>query len=185
MIIQDGVGSVSAFNSSKQNHPILIIPIDVFYKPITLLLNDNSLYMVLFADAKKVSHDFQIPGLQLKISEPRSHPAGVQLLEYFEGKRFSFDLPLKIFPTSFQKSVWNVLSAIPYGQTLSYAQVAEKIQNPRAYRAVGTSCGANPLPIIIPCHRVLASDGSLGGYSGGLEIKRALLAHEQQMLNKK
>lgn len=169
-------------NMLKWDQPVILIPIDFFIRPITLVLNRNTLHMVLFDDAKKVSQDFELHGIQYEISDPRSYQAGVQFLEYFEGKRTVFDVPLDVSGTDFQMRVWKSLIDIPYGQTLSYAQIAKKIQNPMAYRAVGSSCGANPLPIIIPCHRVLSSDGSLGGYSGGLEIKRALLEHEKQTL---
>lgn len=167
-------------NILKWDHPIILLPIDVFIRPITLILNCNTLHMILFADAKKVSKDFDSPGFRYEICDPRSYKAGVQLLEYFEGKRSVFDLPFDLRGTDFQVSVWKKLIDIPYGQTLSYAQIAGKIDNPRAFRAVGSSCGANPLPIIVPCHRVLASNGSLGGFSGGLEIKKALLQHEKQ-----
>lgn len=178
MILRDGDGSMMSYNMIKWDHPIILLPIDVFIRPITLILNNDTLHMVLFADAKKTSQTFKLRGFENEISDPQSYQAGVQLLEYFEGKRTVFDMPFDIRGTEFQMSVWKSLVDIPYGQTLSYAQVAEKVQSPRAYRAVGSSCGANPLPIIIPCHRVLASNGGLGGYSGGLEIKRALLEHE-------
>jgi O-6-methylguanine DNA methyltransferase len=184
MIIKDEGGSMISNNMIKWDHPFILIPIDVFIKPITLILNCNTLYMVLFADTKKVSTYFESPGFNYEISDPSSYPAGVQILEYFEGKRTVFDIPIDIRGTDFQISVWKKLIDIPFGKTLSYAQIADKIDNPRAYRAVGSSCGANPLPIVIPCHRVLASDGSLGGYSGGLEIKKALLQHEKQILEK-
>ncbi len=168
-------------NMLRLDYPIILLPIDVFIKPITLIINRDKLFMVLFADAKKVSQGFDLPDFDYEIRDPRSYRAGVQLLEYFEGKRTVFDMPFDIRGTEFRIRVWKILADIPYGKTLSYAQVADRVENPGAYRAVGTSCGANPLPIIIPCHRVLASDGSLGGYSGGLEIKRALLAHEKLM----
>jgi len=179
-----GVDSLVLDKMLKWDHPVILIPIDVFTKPITLILNQSTLHMVLFDDAKKVSQDFELHGIQYDISDPRSYQAGVQFLEYFEGKRTVFDMPLDVSGTEFQMRVWKSLIEIPYGQTQSYAQIAKKIQNPMAYRAVGTSCGANPLPIIIPCHRVLASNGSLGGYSGGLEIKMALLEHEKLMLKR-
>ena len=89
-----------------------------------------------------------------------------------------FDLPLDIYGTPFQQSVWTLLQDIPYGETRSYAQIAAALGRPKAVRAVGQANGANPLPIIIPCHRVIQTDGSLGGYGGGLAIKRALLALE-------
>lgn len=101
-----------------------------------------------------------------------------QLEEYFNGRRRAFELPLDLNGTDFQRRVWERLTRIPYGATATYAEVAAAIGRPRASRAVGGACGANPLPIIVPCHRVLASGGRLGGFGGGLEMKRALLRRE-------
>jgi methylated-DNA-[protein]-cysteine S-methyltransferase len=101
-----------------------------------------------------------------------------QLEEYFEGQRKSFDIKTDINGTDFQKKVWNELSKIPYGKTLSYKDVATKI-NSKAYRAVGSANGKNPLSIIVPCHRVISNDGGLGGYAGGLPIKTKLLQLEK------
>ncbi|MEA4815920.1 MAG: methylated-DNA--[protein]-cysteine S-methyltransferase [Lachnospiraceae bacterium] len=102
-----------------------------------------------------------------------------QLNEYFEGKRKSFDLPLSPNGTPFEKKVWNALLEIPYGKTKSYKEIAQKIGNPKACRAVGNANGKNHIAIIIPCHRVIASNGGLGGYSSGLEYKKALLEIEK------
>ena len=101
-----------------------------------------------------------------------------QLEEYFAGERTEFDLPLDLEGTAFQKEVWSTLGEIPYGKTISYAELASMVGRPTAYRAVGQANGANPIPIILPCHRVLASGGRIGGYGGGLEMKRQLLAIE-------
>ncbi len=94
---------------------------------------------------------------------------------YFAGKLRTFDLPLEMVGTAFQKRVWNQLRDIPYGETRSYRQVAEQIGAPRAVRAVGAANGRNPIPIIVPCHRVIGSSGKLVGFGGGLEWKRMLL----------
>ncbi len=102
-----------------------------------------------------------------------------QLSEYFDGKRKEFDLLLDIEGTEFQKKVWMQLRQIPYGKTNSYKEVAAKVKNEGASRAVGTANGKNPLSIIVPCHRVISSDGSLGGYAGGLNIKTKLLQLEK------
>jgi methylated-DNA-[protein]-cysteine S-methyltransferase len=102
-----------------------------------------------------------------------------QLREYFAGKRKKFSIKLDIGGTDFQNAAWNSLATIPYGQTISYAQQAKLVRKPRAFRAVGSANGKNPVAIILPCHRVIASDGSLGGYAGGLSIKRKLLALEK------
>jgi len=101
-----------------------------------------------------------------------------QLHEYFAGTRSEFDLPLAPEGTPFQRSVWRQLQEIPYGETISYGELARRVRNPKASRAVGSANGANPLPIVIPCHRVIAGDGSLGGFGGGLPTKQTLLALE-------
>jgi methylated-DNA-[protein]-cysteine S-methyltransferase len=101
-----------------------------------------------------------------------------QLNEYFAGERRRFDLPLAPRGTEFQRRVWRALTEIPYGKTTSYGDLARRIGKPSASRAVGLANGANPLPIIVPCHRVIGADGSLTGFGGGLPIKRKLLAIE-------
>ncbi|MCU1244941.1 MAG: cysteine methyltransferase [Acidobacteria bacterium] len=103
-----------------------------------------------------------------------------QLDEYFAGSRRTFDLPLAPRGTPFQRSVWTILQTIPYGRTWSYLEVATAIGKPSACRAVGAANGANPLPIVVPCHRVIGTDGSLTGFGGGLDVKRRLLAMEGQ-----
>ena len=103
-----------------------------------------------------------------------------QLNEYFAGTRKSFDLPLKFDGTEFQKLVWRELQNIPYGKTISYKELAEKTGNIKACRAVGMANNKNPIPIIIPCHRVVGSNGKLTGYAGGLEVKKFLLELEQE-----
>jgi len=101
-----------------------------------------------------------------------------QLKEYFAGTRRRFDIPLAPSGTTFQKSVWQALSGIPYGQLRSYRDIAEILNKSRAVRAVGAANGRNRLPILVPCHRVIGSDGSLTGFAGGLDAKRALLKLE-------
>ena len=105
-----------------------------------------------------------------------------QLTEYFAGDRQNFDLPLAPEGTAFQKTVWNELARIPYGVTISYGQLAGRIGRASASRAVGAANGRNPLPIVLPCHRVIGAAGQLTGYAGGLEIKRWLLIHEGELL---
>jgi methylated-DNA-[protein]-cysteine S-methyltransferase len=101
-----------------------------------------------------------------------------QLTEYFEGKRSSFDLKLVPNGTEFQKKVWNQLQNIPFGKTISYQQMANQLGDPKVIRAAASANGKNPISIIIPCHRVIGSDGSLTGYAGGLHRKKWLLEHE-------
>ncbi len=100
-----------------------------------------------------------------------------QLEEYFAGERTEFDVTMELDGTPFQREVWAELSRIPYGETISYGELARRVGRPKGPRAVGQANGRNPIPVIVPCHRVLASDG-IGGYGGGLKIKRALLALE-------
>ena len=101
-----------------------------------------------------------------------------QVLEYLDGKRSDFALPLDLRGTDFQRRVWDALLEIPYGATRSYAEIARGIREPAAVRAVGAANGANPCAIVVPCHRVVATGGKLGGYAGGLPLKRRLLALE-------
>lgn len=103
-----------------------------------------------------------------------------QLTEYFAGEREQFDLPLAPQGTAFRQQAWQALQAIPYGETRFYGQQAELMGNPKAVRAVGAANGANPIAIVIPCHRVIGKDGSLTGYAGGLDKKAWLLAFERQ-----
>lgn len=108
-----------------------------------------------------------------------------QLEEYFAGKRQSFDLDLAPAGTPFQLKVWRALRRIPYGETWSYGQLAQRVGNPKAARAVGAANGQNPLPIVVPCHRVIGANGSLTGFGGGLGIKQKLLeleSGEQRLL---
>jgi methylated-DNA-[protein]-cysteine S-methyltransferase len=105
-----------------------------------------------------------------------------QLEEYFEGRRRHFDLRVALSGTAFQRKVWEALTRIDYGATKSYGEIADEVGHPRAYRAVGSANGANPVALIVPCHRVIASDGTLGGYGGGLERKTVLLEIERRAL---
>lgn len=104
--------------------------------------------------------------------------ASEQLAEYFAGTRTTFDLPLDAGGTAFERRVWDALRTIPYGTTLSYSELARRLGDPRATRAVGAANGKNPIPIIVPCHRVIGANGALTGFGGGLDRKRWLLEHE-------
>ena len=116
----------------------------------------------------------------------RTTPTGLmaevvaQLRAYFDGALHTFSLPLAFTGTPFQREVWDALQQIPYGATCSYAQLAERIGRPDAVRAVGAANGQNPIPIIVPCHRVIGANGTLTGFGGGLPMKKWLLAHESQ-----
>ena len=107
-----------------------------------------------------------------------------QLREYFEGERRDFELPLAPAGTPFQLRVWEELRRIPYGETISYGELARRIGRPTASRAVGAANGRNPLAIVVPCHRVIGADGTLTGYGGGLPVKETLLAHERRVASR-
>ena len=108
--------------------------------------------------------------------------AAVQLQEYFAGSRTAFDVPLDLVGTPFQRRAWLELAAIPFGSTISYGEQARRIGRPRAARAVGAANGRNPVPIVLPCHRVIGSGGALTGFGGGLDVKQVLLDHEAKVL---
>lgn len=121
-----------------------------------------------------------------QLSEQVLLTAITQLTEYFNGTRQNFDLPLNFNPlgnsaTDFQMQTWQALCDIPYGQTISYATLAKNIGKPTAFRAVANANGKNPISLIVPCHRVIASNGAIGGYTGGVEIKETLLKHERDV----
>jgi methylated-DNA-[protein]-cysteine S-methyltransferase len=129
-----------------------------------------------------ISFDF-IEDIKTCQTTNASHPLLLKLqeevFEYFEGKRMKFTLPLSPIGTEFQKGVWNILLSIPYGATVSYAQEAKIFGNPKAARAVANANGKNPISILIPCHRVISSSGSIGGYTGGVWRKEFLLSLER------
>ncbi|MFY0255376.1 methylated-DNA--[protein]-cysteine S-methyltransferase [Chitinophaga sp. 30R24] len=144
--------------------------IDTPVGPILISGTADFINEVAFTDQPPV--DFpQAPSLLLNCAQ--------QLYEYFSGDRKTFELPIAQEGTDFQQLVWQQLLSIPFGQTISYQQLARRIRNPKSIRAVGTTNGKNKLVIIVPCHRVIGSDGSLTGYAGGLWRKRWLLDHER------
>ena len=153
-------------------HAIIPSPIGA----LTLLANDRGLAALLWENDDPA---------RVKLEHGRKddrHPvlreAARQLDAYFAGRLRAFDLPLDFTGTAFQKAVWAALLTIPFGQTRSYGQIARQIGKPKAVRAVGAACGANPLAVVIPCHRVVRTDGTLSGYRWGVERKRTLLARE-------
>jgi len=143
--------------------------------PLLLAVSDDGVHAIEFnAPRHPVKRDARW--------EAAGHPLldvlSVQLDEYFAGERHHFDLPLAPEGTDFQRTVWHALARIPYGDTCSYAQLANTIGQPSAVRAVGAANGRNPIPIILPCHRVIGADGALTGFGGGLPTKRFLLELE-------
>lgn len=125
----------------------------------------------------KVKDDWQHADADTKAARYLAQAAR-QLDEYFAGRRMRFDVPLDLFGTDFQQAVWQQLSAIPFGASISYAEHAKNLDKPKAMRAVGAAIGKNPVSIIVPCHRVLGASGAVTGYAGGLERKKFLLALE-------
>lgn len=141
-----------------------------------------SLYLVA-TETHLINIQFTQPQKALLQTTELLSMATIQLDEYFQGKRTIFSLPFKLTGTPFQLAVWKELQNIPYGQTTSYKEIAQKINKPKAYRAVGMANNKNPLPIIIPCHRVIGSNGKLIGYAGGLKLKNYLLELEKSHTN--
>jgi len=140
---------------------------------IALTANDNGLSALAFQAGKSPITFAGLTENSIKFSEVIQ-----QLTEYFDGSRKHFDLALAPEGTNFQKQVWQALINIPCGETKSYAWIAKSINNAKAVRAVGTANGANPIALIVPCHRVIGSNGKLTGYAGGLALKAKLLMHE-------
>lgn len=140
--------------------------------PLQLVSNGSALIEIRFADRHRDAVDTATG------KDPALDDGARQLDEYFAGRRHHFDLPLAAGGTAFQQQVWRALVAIPYGETRSYRDIAMHIGRIRAVRAVGAANGRNPLPIVVPCHRVVGSDGSLTGFAGGLALKRQLLELE-------
>jgi methylated-DNA-[protein]-cysteine S-methyltransferase len=150
---------------------------DQFKTPIgslSVACNDTGLRYVMFENNK-----YDAPLREdWKRDTSVTREAREQLLQYFSGDRTEFDLLLNPVGTEFQIQTWHMLVKIPFGETWSYAQLAEKIGSPKAVRAVGAANGRNPIPIILPCHRVIGSNGTLTGFGGGLPTKQWLLEHE-------
>lgn len=141
-----------------------------------------SLYLVA-TETHLINIQFTQPQKALLQTTELLSMATIQLDEYFQGKLTTFSLPFKLTGTPFQLAVWKELQNIPYGQTTSYKEIAQKINKPKACRAVGMANNKNPLPIIIPCHRVIGSNGKLIGYAGGLKLKNYLLELEKSHTN--
>jgi methylated-DNA-[protein]-cysteine S-methyltransferase len=141
---------------------------------ISLTANDEGLTSLTFTESNST---LKIPNSYQEDSEKFTQ-VSQQLTEYFNGNRKKFDLPLAATGTPFQKKVWHALCAIKQGETQTYAWLAKTINNEKAVRAVGSANGANPIALIVPCHRVIGSNGKLTGYAGGLALKAKLLMHE-------
>jgi methylated-DNA-[protein]-cysteine S-methyltransferase len=157
--------------------------IDSPFGALTLVADDGAL-AGLYMDQQRHRPPEETFGERQSPDEEPFARVRAQLAEYFAGERTEFDLPLAMAGTPFQRTVWAELRRIPFGDTISYGQLADRIGNPNASRAVGLANGRNPIGIIVPCHRVVGSNGDLTGYGGGIERKRALLAFEQRTFEK-
>ncbi len=150
-----------------------------------LAATDNGLCRIDFERARTFA-DFKHSFIEHNMIESENailRQANELLQNYFDGEPTQFDIPIDMLQgTLFQQQVWKQVRAIPYGRTKTYGQIAHEMGNPGSFRAVGAANGANPVPIVVPCHRVVQSDGKLGGYSGGLDIKDALLRLEGVVL---
>ncbi len=140
--------------------------------PLVLVAEDDKLIRIHFGRNAPIDSE------HVK-TDPVLNEATRQLRLYFGGELRDFDLPLDPQGTTFQKQVWNALLAIPHGETRSYSDIAKQIGSPEAVRAVGAANGRNPIPVVIPCHRVIGASGKLTGFGGGLPLKRYLLDHER------
>jgi len=145
--------------------------------PLLVAGDADRLHLIAFPTERRTKQ----PQADWRRDESRFADAFRQLRAYFAGELTRFDLPLRLAGTAFQNKVWAALCDIPFGETISYGTLASRIGKPSACRAVGGANGANPLPIVVPCHRVIGSDRSLTGFGGGVETKRFLLAHEQRV----
>jgi methylated-DNA-[protein]-cysteine S-methyltransferase len=146
--------------------------------PLLLVADAAGLRQILFVNGRHQAR----PDPEWKHDTAPLEKTISQLRSYFAGEREEFDLPLAPEGTPFQQEVWRRLCEIPFGKTISYGDLARRIGNPQASRAVGLANGSNPIPIVIPCHRVIGSNGKLTGYGGGLPIKEKLLALEKKQL---
>ena len=174
---------ISARRAAVRAMPVIVTEID---SPVGVLVagaTDHGVCLLEFRDREIL--EAQVAKVRARVGPtgPGTHPLldqlHVELLEYFEGRRRDFAVPLVYPGTPFQTKVWNALRAIPFGETISYEELARRVGSPAGQRAAGHANGQNPLAIIIPCHRVVNKDGKLGGYGGGLWRKRLLLGLER------
>lgn len=169
---------------NKQLITLKATKIDTVLGPMIAIADDESLYLLEFLQTRGLKREIErlqqrgfalIPGNAAPLTSIKT-----ELNAYFEGKLTVFKTPYCVFGSPFQQRVWKELCKIPYGETRSYAKQSALLGKPTAYRAVANANGANQLAIIIPCHRVIASDGTLGGYAGGLTVKQWLINHEKK-----
>jgi methylated-DNA-[protein]-cysteine S-methyltransferase len=163
--------------AGHRSHTVVDSPVG----PLTLVADGGALAGLYMTEQRHLPPAGEFGGPADDPDGPPFAEASAQLREYFDGERTEFDLRLALAGTPFQQRVWAALRDIPYGRTISYGQLADRIGQPSASRAVGLANGKNPVGIIVPCHRVVGAGGGLTGYGGGIERKRYLLAHEQRV----
>lgn len=164
---------------SQLNHPYMKLIIAASDRGLVFVGTDHATLQEMMGECHK-----QFPQCEIYEDGQFKDPYISQFIEYLDGRRKEFTLPFDIQGTPFQREVWKVLCDIPYGKTMTYSEVAERIKKPKAVRAVGGAVGKNPLSIIIPCHRVIGKDGSLTGYSGGLDVKKVAGIGRHPLLNR-
>ncbi len=151
---------------------------------LTLAGSDDAIHGIHFG-VRRESATFKEPTDAAALPNGALAAAAAQIRAYFAGELREFDLPLAPRGTPFQQSVWDHLRGIPFGETTTYSAIAQAIGRPSAVRAVGAANGANPLPLVVPCHRVVGSNGSLTGFGGGIDVKRWLLDHEARVAGRR
>jgi AraC family transcriptional regulator, regulatory protein of adaptative response / methylated-DNA-[protein]-cysteine methyltransferase len=177
---------IGASPSKSENHKVLKASwIDTPLGSMLVVADDEALYLLEFVDRRGLEKEIERlrKKTKLPIIPGKTNPAKqieAELVEYFSGKLQEFKTPLLLIGSPFQKRVWEELQKIPKGETRSYAEIAEAIGKPSAFRAVALANGANQFAIVIPCHRVINSNGDLGGYGGGIKRKEWLLKHERK-----
>ncbi|WP_423062618.1 bifunctional transcriptional activator/DNA repair enzyme AdaA [Candidiatus Paracoxiella cheracis] len=173
-----------------KTHPLKIVKAELINTPLGSMIavaDEEGLYLLEFVDRRGLEREIERLRKRVKIgiipgSNPILESIEQELSQYFKGSCFIFKTPIHLLGSEFQLTVWNQLQLIPIGQTRSYLELAKTIHQPKAFRAVARANGSNPLAIIIPCHRVINTNGDLGGYGGGLDRKSWLLKHEKALL---
>ena len=154
--------------------------------PLAFAVNEEGALMRLhFVDCDfgpVIEEELEDEGYAVEVDETRTAGVREELSEYVDGRRKTFDAPLAFVGSEWQKAVWTELTRIPFGETRSYGEIADALGRPGAARAVGRANASNVLPVVVPCHRVIAADGTLGGFNGGLHLKERLLEHERNVL---
>ena len=154
--------------------------------PLAFAVNEEGalirLHFVESDHGSVMEEDLEDEGYTVEADETRTARVREELSEYANGSRKTFDAPLAFAGSEWQKTVWEALTRIPFGETRSYGEIADALGRPGAARAVGRANASNVLPLVVPCHRVIAADGTLGGFNGGLHLKERLLEHERNVL---